>query len=99
MAKTHRDSSCKAAGAAQPTSHPAHPWRGEAKAADAAARHLRASPIPPGRRAAGAARRLGGLPIPSGRKAAGAAQPTSHPARPPRGEAKAADAATRRLRA
>ena len=42
MALTHRDSGRKAAGAAHPTSHPVHPLRGEAKAADAAARRLRA---------------------------------------------------------
>ena len=35
----------------------------------------------------------------SGRKAAGAAHPTSHQAHPSRGEAKAANAAARRLRA
>ncbi len=36
---------------------------------------------------------------PYGRTAAGAAHPTSHPAHPSRGEAKAANAAARRLRA
>jgi hypothetical protein len=42
MAMTHRESGRKAAGAAHPTSHPAHPPRGEAERANTRARRLRA---------------------------------------------------------
>ncbi len=43
MARAHNPSGRNAAGAAQLPSQHAHLWRGEAKAADAAARRLRAS--------------------------------------------------------
>lgn len=43
MRTTRPETGRDAAGAAQLTFHPAHPLRGEAKAADAAARRLRAS--------------------------------------------------------
>jgi hypothetical protein len=55
MQRTLPPSGRMSAGAAHPTSHPAHPSRGEAKAANAAARRLGALPNPSGRKAAVAA--------------------------------------------